>query len=155
MCQARGIKVLCLGFSRLGSRSIISSDLDTLDLDVIDKADKEFSFKELENYSKEYVKQESFFREHYKTSSFKWVRGAFQYIRMISHAKYRTHYANYGKNIVNVIKNESLYLLKKKFRGFFLAKYSKKDITRKEKICVFSVTIRTRENFVHSRPILL
>ena len=152
MCKARGIKVLCLGFSRLGSRAIISSDLDTLDLDVIDKVDKEFSFKELENYSKEYVKQESFFREHYKTSSFNWIKGAFQYIRMISHAKYRTHYVNYGKNIVNVIKNESLYLLKKKFRGFFLAKYSKKDITRKEKFVYFPLQLEPERTLFIPAP---
>ena len=152
MCQARGIKVLCLGFSRLGSRSIISSDSDTLDFPVIDMAGKEFSFKELENYSKEYVKQESFFRDHFKASSFNWVRGAFQYIRMISHAKYRTHYANYGKNIVNVIKNESLYLLKKKFRGFFLAKYSKKDITRKEKFVFFPLQLEPERTLFIPAP---
>ena len=119
MCKARGIKVLCLGFSRLGSRSIISSELDTLDLDVINKTDKEFSLTELESYSKEYVKQESFFREHYKTSRFNWIKGAFQYIKMISNPKYQTYYANYGKNITNVIKNEVSFLFKKKSGDLF------------------------------------
>ena len=39
MCMARGIKVLCIGFSRLGSSAIISSESDILDFDVINKTD--------------------------------------------------------------------------------------------------------------------
>ena len=152
MCKARGIKVLCLGFSRLGSRSIISSELDTLDLDVINKTDKEFSLTELESYSKEYVKQESFFREHYKTSRFNWVKGAFQYIKMISNPKYQTYYANYGKNIRNVIKNEVSFLFKKKIRGSFLEKHTKKDITQKEKFVYFPLQLEPERTLFIPAP---
>ena len=51
-----------------------------------------------------------------------------------------------------MIKNESLYLLKKKFRGFFLAKYSKKDITRKEKFVYFPLQLEPERTLFIPAP---
>ena len=46
-------------------------------------------------------------------------------------------YAKYGKNILSVIKNESLFFLKKKSMKSFLDRYAKSNIDENEKFVYF------------------
>jgi hypothetical protein len=152
ICEARGIKILTQGFSRLGLREIISSEVDTLDSNENNKINQTFTFKELQNYSEKYVEQEKEFRENFKTSKINWVKGTIEYLRMINNSKYRMHYTNYGKNTLNVIKNESFFLLKKKIQNSFLKKYAKMKINQNEKFVYFPLQLEPERTLFIPAP---
>mgnify|MGYP001193353525 CR=1 FL=1 len=152
MCISRGIKVLCLGFTRLGSRGMISTENDMLDSDLIIDAEKKISVEEIENYSKEYAKQESFFRENFKATKMNWIKGAIQYLKMISNPNYQKYYVNSGKNISSVIKTEVSILFKKKLRSTFLEKNSKKEISEKEKFVYFPLQLEPERTLFIPAP---
>ena len=152
MCKARGIRIITQGFSRLGLRDILSSDLDTLDSDENSKKNHTFTFEELQDYSKKYINQENIFRENYKTSKTSWIKGATKYLRMINNPKYRTHYANFGKDTINVIKNEVSFLLKKRTQNSFLKKFSKMKIDLNQKFVYFPLQLEPERTLFIPAP---
>ena len=152
MCKERGIKVLTQAFSRLGSRELISSELDVLDSCKNNNTSKKFTFEDLQNYSKKYANQEEAFRDDYRTSKLNWINGAVEYLKMISDSKYRTYYANYGKNIFNVIKNESSFLIKKKFQASFLKRHAKMQTNLKEKFVYFPLQLEPERTLFIPAP---
>ena len=152
MCKARGIKILTQWFSRLGLREIISSEVDTLDSNETNGIDQTFTFKELQNYSEKYVEQEKEFRENFKTSKISWIKGTIEYLRMINNSKYRMHYTNYGKNTMNVIKNESIFLFRKKIQNSFLKKAAKIKINPNEKFVYFPLHLEPERTLFIPAP---
>jgi len=163
MCNARGIRTLTQEFSRLGLRETISSaheqgkipepgSLETVNSHKKNETDKKFTFEELQNYSQKYVKQESVFRENYKTSKLNWLKGAIQYLKMLNDPKYNTYYVNHGKNIASVIKNESSFFLKKKSMKSFLDRYAKWQINPNEKFVYFPLQLEPERTLLIPAP---
>ena len=163
MCNASGIITLTQEFSRLGLREIISSahehgripalgSPDTINSYKNNETDKKFTFEELRNYSQKYVKQENVFRDNYKTSKLNWLKGAIQYTKVLSDPKYNDYYGNYGKNILSVIKNESLFFLKKKSMKSFLDRYAKSNIDENEKFVYFPLQLEPERTLFVPAP---
>ena len=75
MCQAKNIKVLTLGFTRLGNRANISQEYDTIELSNKKIEKKELtSFEDIKKYVSEYSKQQGKFREKFRSSKLKWYK---------------------------------------------------------------------------------
>ena len=152
ICKARGIKVLTQWFSRLGLRDVISSNVDTLDSNQNNKINQTFTFKELQNYSEKYIEQEEDFRKNFKTSKSSRVKVTIEYLKMINNPKYRMHYTNFGKNTLNVIKNEFLFLLNKKIQNSFLKKFAKMKISQNKKFVYFPLQLEPERTLFIPAP---
>lgn len=152
ICKSRGIKILTQWFSRLGLREVISSEVDTLDSNQNNKIHQTFSFKDLQNYSEKYIKQEKDFRENFKTSKISWIKVTIEYLKMINNSKYRIHYSNYGKNTLNVIKNECSFLFNKTIQNSFLKKSAKMKINQNEKFVYFPLQLEPERTLFIPAP---
>ena len=129
ICQAKNIKVLTLGFTRLGIRSNISQEYDTIELSnkKIEKKELE-SFEDIKKYILEYSKQQGKFREKFRSSKLKWFIAGLKYLKIISNKKNKNYYISYGHNFYKTIVKEILFIIKKQIRYFFINKNLVKDI---------------------------
>ena len=130
LCQARGIKVLSLGFTRFGYRSYIGSDNDVID-EISSKpkqvgSSKNKSFEELEDFLKGYSNQDKTWGNKYQSSKIQWLKGGMQFLLLILSKNYRIDYTHYGRTVINAIKIEISFLIKRKIRKKFLDRNAKK-----------------------------
>jgi len=129
LCQARGIKVLSLGFTRFGYRSYIGSDNDVIDeINNKTKEEKSKSFEELEDFLKGYSNQDKTWGNKYQSSKVQWLKGGIKFLLLILNKNYRVDYTHYGRTVITAIKNEIYFSIKRKIRKKFLDRNTKKSI---------------------------
>jgi hypothetical protein len=129
LCQARGIKVLSLGFTRFGYRSYIGSDNDVID-EINNEIDEKENrtFKELENYLKGYSDQDKTWGNEFQSSKIQWLKAGIEFLLMTLNKNYRIDYTHYGRTPIKVIVNEISLPIKKIIRKKFLDKNANKII---------------------------
>ena len=142
MCQAKNIKVLTLGFTRLGNRANISQEYDTIELSNKKIEKKELtSFEDIKKYVSEYSKQQGKFREKFRSSKLKWYKAGLEYIKIISNKKNKNYYVSYGHTVHKIIVKEILFLIKKQLRYLFINKNLIKDVKLDESFVYFPLQV--------------
>tara|TARA_B110000467_G_scaffold163033_1_gene187913 strand:+ start:10521 stop:12002 length:1482 start_codon:yes stop_codon:yes gene_type:complete len=133
LCQAKGIKVLSLGFTRFGYRSYIGSDNDVIDeIDNKTKENNSKSFEQLEDYLKGYSDQDRTWGNKYQSSKIKWIKAGMDFLLLTLNKNYRKDYTHYGRTVITAIINEISFSIKRIIRKRFLNKNAKIIITDKK-----------------------
>ena len=120
ICDAKGIKILMLSFTRFGNRAYISHEYDHLEFSKKHDEKKERSFEELQKDSQIITSLQSTFRKKFRNSKKTWIKGALKYLSLVISDKYREHYTNYGKTFSKVIRIEGGFPLKTRKRKKFI-----------------------------------
>jgi hypothetical protein len=155
LCKAKGVKILTLGPSRLGHRSLISEHIDRFDKNDSMKSSKDYTFGEgwpsddvlklmegsvaksipmdHEVFVKTYdflftSKQESEERKKFKANKMGWVNGVIHFSSLILNPEYSKYYRHFGMNLFSVIKNEMETAWKRKCGEKFIDKNLRKNI---------------------------
>jgi len=123
MCKYLGIKILMYGRTRIGNRAMISTDFDKIDGRISKPItlNKNESFEDLQKLIKIYSKQQSSFREDFRSSTKNRILSGLRFLA-ICDDQYRKYFANYGRTKLNVIWNELSFMIKRKLRENFLEK---------------------------------
>lgn len=139
ICKARGVRVLTLGFARLGHRTMISTDMDTLEPHMLENFDNvQFTQEKLFELMHGYTKQQDIFRKKFRGSQLNWLKTGIEFLRLISKQEYRRYYAHSGRTVLRVIRIEISAKFKKIIRGRFLDENSIR-ILPNEKFVYFSL----------------
>ena len=120
ICDAKGIKILMLSFTRFGNRAYISHEYDHLEFSKKQDEKKERSFEELQKDMQIITSLQSTFRKKFRNSKKTWIKGALKYLSLVISDKYREHYTNYGKTFSKVIRIEGGFPLKTRKRKKFI-----------------------------------
>jgi hypothetical protein len=129
LCNARGIEVLSLGFTRLGYRSYIGSDTDVIDeINNKPKKNSSKSFDELKELLEGYSNQDKEWGNKFQSSKIYWLKAGIEFLLLTLNKNYRVDYTHYGRTIINVITNEISLSIKRTIRRRFLDKNTKKNI---------------------------
>ena len=153
MCQSKNIKVLTLGFTRLGIKSNISQEYDTIEL-----SNKKFEKKELKSvedikkYVSEYSKQQGKFREKFRSSKLKWFTAGLEYLKTISNKKNRNYYISYGHTFYKTIVKEISFLIKKQLRYFFINRNLIKNVKLDEPFVYFPLQLEPERTILIPAP---
>lgn len=132
LCHAKNIKILTLSHSRLGYRYFISEHTDRLD-NVVDKLQKfsgneKKSLAELRSYIHGYSTQTKDVPNEYQISIRKKLQASIRYLLFVCNAEYRKYPVNFGRTRFNILKNETLIILKRFYREFFIKNNFKKNL---------------------------
>ena len=120
ICDAKGIKILMLSFTRFGNRAYISHEYDHLEFSKKHDEKKERAFEELQKDTQILTSLQSTFRKKFRNSKKTWIKGALKYLSLVISDKYREHYTNYGKTFSKVIRIEGGFPLKTRKRKKFI-----------------------------------
>lgn len=132
MCKARGIKILMMIPTRLSKRYMISNEPEKFDQFAI--RNNEFESKTPEqlidllkvtsasNDSKK-------FANTFLSSKFQLLKASIQFLLFSNNSNTKTHYTYFGRTKLKVLFYTSWYILKKKYRTFFINKFFSKDIS--------------------------
>ena len=120
ICDAKGIKILMLSFTRFGNRAYISHEYDHLEFSKKQDEKKERSFEELQKDMQIITSLQSTFRKKFRNSKKTWIKGALKYLSLVISDKYREYYTNYGKTFSKVIRIEGGFPLKTRKRKKFI-----------------------------------
>ena len=120
ICDAKGIKILMLSFTRFGNRAYISHEYDHLEFSKKQDEKKERSFEELQKDMQIITSLQSTFRKKFRNSKKTWIKGALKYLSLVISEKYRGYYTNYGKTFFKVIRTEGGFPLKTGKRKKFI-----------------------------------
>lgn len=129
MCISRKIKPLVLTNTRLGYRSMISDNPETMYRFKEKLSQQEISNQiDLENdkkkYLKKYTEQMIKFRRNYQTSKLKKIQAILKFIKIFNDKKYKKHYSHFGMSVWSVFCKELEISLKRPFRKKFLLDHS-------------------------------
>ena len=120
ICDAKGIKILMLSFTRFGNRAYISHEYDHLEFSKKHDEKKERAFEELQKDTQILTSLQSTFRKKFRNSKKTWIKGALKYLSLVISDKYREYYTNYGKTFSKVIRIEGGFPLKTRKRKKFI-----------------------------------
>ncbi len=134
MCKAKGIKVLMLIPTRLSNRYMISNEPEKFDQyhistnsfesktpeQLLDFLNKKSAIKDSEKISTTFL-----------TSKLSLLNAAIQFFIHSKNSNLKTHYTYYGRTKIKVLVYTIFYLLKKKYRTYYINKFLSKDISDK------------------------
>jgi len=124
ICKAKGIRILMLGPTRFGYRCMISQEIDKIDntKTLDEQSNIERSFEQLQNYLNGFnsYKQVSEYTKKFQSSRPDLLKALFQHFVVSKNTNEKTHYTYYGRTKIRVLIKELIYLIKKKYREFFI-----------------------------------
>ena len=124
ICKVRGIRVLTLGFTRFGYRTMITTDPDILEPYMLENSDNiQFTQEELLTFTRGYTKQQDVFRKKFRGSQLNWLKTGIEYLRLISRQEYKRYYVHSGRTVLRVICIE----ISAKFKKNIRERWSKND----------------------------
>ena len=131
LCKAKGIKILTLGPSRLGYRSLISEHVDRFDKNhsIDNESTKDYTFNDVLKLMEGTNKQEAEERKKFKANKIGWINGVIHFLSLILNPEYSKYYRHFGMNLFSVIKNEMGAAWKRKRGEKFIDKNLRKNIT--------------------------
>ena len=141
ICDAKGIKILMLSFTRFGNRAYISHEYDYLKFEKKHDVKDIRSFDELRKEIQENTSLQSTFRKKFRNSKKVWIKGAIKYLSLIIHSKYRENYANYGKTFFKVIFVEGIFPCKTRYRKKFIDVNLEKQLEPEQKFIYFPLSL--------------
>jgi hypothetical protein len=131
LCKSKGIKILMLGPSRFGYRSIISTDSEKID-DIFKIESSQLNQETWEDLQKYLQRFDSFknstqWKKRFLTSKLDHIKAASAYL-FNNNSNVKTHYTYYGRTKINVLTKQIFYLLVEKYRAYFIDKFLTKNL---------------------------
>jgi len=139
MAKSLKIKILMMGPTRLGYRSLISNNADKLDDHVIssDSSDTVSSFEELKKIIEGYNNQVTHVIENLRSSKSSKLSAGIKFLQVVESKDFKNYYANSGKTLPKILVKETIFTLKGWYRKKFLEKNSLKFLPENEKFVYF------------------
>lgn len=124
MCKQKKVKTLMLNHANFEYLCYISEDRHKIDyvnsLDGIKTSGKSFSELQQRVESSNLSKQlENYFKKQ-KNSFYDRLKAAFQFLIVSDNSNIRTHHTYFGRNRLRVLIKECIYVIKKKYREYFI-----------------------------------
>jgi hypothetical protein len=157
LAKAKGIKVLMLVNTRFGHRMIISEDMDIMDSTVDynpNSSDKVRTADELF----EYFTQNQFYTSltNVEDKMYTYRKNLFgaaaQFFLFSGSREYRKHYTNHGKTRTKALLVESLILMKKAYRQFFINRCFTRKIDKARSFVYFPLHADPERALLQSAP---
>lgn len=156
LCKSKGIKILTLSSARFAKRWMISENTDILDeklifSETIDETNCK-SFEELKNLSKDFYKSIAPEEIDLQLSNKTKFKGYFHYIFSVINNDYQKFYFNFGRTRLRILYNESLIILKKYLRSFYINKNLKKQIELNRQFAYFPLQVLPERSTLSASP---
>lgn len=157
LCQARNIKLLILGISRLGSSSIISSQVDMIDNfgKLFQNAnDKKFeSFEEAQKIIHGYGNHlDTLGKKAFLKMTRTKIRAGLYMLTKVLNDEYRKYYVNYGRTRLRILINELSLILKTWAQKRFLNKNLKRELNVNTKFLYFPLQLQPERTLLLDAP---
>ena len=156
LCNAKKIKTLFIGQSRLAYKSILSSDafqLDSIkDFETIDSKNR--NFEELLDFlkSSNVSKQLKTFKDSFTNSKIKKIKAAKEFLLFSENTNLKSHYTYFGRTKSKVVLHELLSSIKKKYRSNFIDKNLSMEIPDNENFVYFPLGMDEERNLLIGAP---
>jgi len=157
LSHARNITTLIPSQSRLGTKCMLSANVDLIDnFDELFKncndTDVE-TFDELRNFLHGYKKQiYDLLDTHGTYSTYQKFKAGLYYLRKVCNNEYRQHYANFGRTRTRILIHETSLTIKKKFRGYFINKNLKREFDKNSKYVYYALHLQPERSTLHAAP---
>jgi hypothetical protein len=156
ICKARGIKILMLGPTKLGYRFMISKELDKVDNmeNYANTSGKSRTVEELRNYLKYFDSSKMIDEYNRNVLNSKWnlIKASIQFLIVSKNSNKKTHYTYYGRSKFRVLFKEITYLLKKRYREFFINRNLVREIDYKTPFIYFPLHVDQERNLLLGAP---
>ena len=155
ICKKRGIKVLMLGPTRFGYRSMITEEVDILDKIQNTEGKSKFNDRtkeELIEVIKQYAIQQKHFKEEFRGGGLLFLKSMLQFLKNSNNKEYKKYYGNFGKTPFLVIKNQIKKLYKKWKRNNFIHKNFLQEIKKDSKFVYFPLHYDPERTFLIPAP---
>lgn len=154
LCRAKNIKVLCLYFARVGDKSIIAEDGNTLDLpqnlDLVELA------KIKKNQSIEKNADYSHLTKNYKiqrtASTTDKIRALVDYILFSDSKNIQSNFTYYGRHKQKVILDNILLIIKRKFRSYYMQNNLEKTVDLTVPFVYLPLNVEEELSVLHYSP---
>ena len=154
LCKAKGVKILCLYYTRVGSSTILASDGTTFDLDYdvdLNKLD-ESSLKNKTEKRSEYSKITESYKFKRKPTISNKIKALIDFIIFSDSKNAHSNFTYYGRNKMKVIVDSILLILKRKYRERFMNKHFIKETIKDFKYIYFPMNIEEELSVLHYTP---
>jgi hypothetical protein len=161
MCKARGIKVLCMYFARVGGKSIIAEDGNTLDLpqnlDMVELSEAEKiaieknSLRQTQENS-DYSRVTKDYKTERGASASDKLKALTDYILLSDSKNAQSNFTYYGRNKLKVILDSISLTIKRKSRSRFMHNNLKKTVDLDVPFVYFPMNIEEELSILHYSP---
>ena len=161
MCKAKGIKVLCIYYARIGGNSVIGEDGGTLDLPqnlemvkLNENEDNQISkdtFNETEKQSKYASLTKTYQKERGATQSDQ-LKALKDYILYSDSGNTESNYTYYGRTKLRVILDSISMMINRKLRSNFMNRYLKKTVELNLPFVYFPLNVEEELSILHYSP---
>jgi hypothetical protein len=157
MCKGRGIRLLILGDTRFGYKSMISNQPGTIDdfNKILENYsnDKIKTFEELHTNLHGYNKQQAEYnKETSKNFMLRKILAMIYYFRKVCNAEYRNYYVNFGRTRSKVMFVESSFYFKKIYRQLFINQKLKQGLDTTTKFVYFPLHLQPERSTLMDAP---
>jgi hypothetical protein len=152
MCKVRGIKVLCVFFSRIGGKSIVAENGATQDLpQSLEKIELEDIKKNEMNANNEskYSSEAQSYKIDRTATTFDKIRALFDYILLSDTKNTEMNFTYFGRTKRKVILDNFSLILQRKIRGRFMNKNLEKIVDFEKKYVYFPMNIEEELSVLH------
>lgn len=154
LCQAKGIKILTLSGTRIGSRLVISEECDKIKYKSKSGSNltsNNLNFENLQDLLKPYTQQIKYQQKKLRKASFLEMFSAT--IRfLLSYQEYKKYYPNYGRTPIRFLFKEATILLKKRIRKNFLNKHALQNIPTSQPFIYFPLHLEPERILLMPAP---
>ena len=156
MCKKRGVKILMLNNSKLGSKKYIISEniykIDSINIELEQLPDRTFNDLQKLLKSGDTAKDLKKYASKRASSKLQKINALFDYIFNSKNDNVETHYSYFGRSKSTVLIKEFLNIFKRKTRKSFLDKNSYHSINFKEKFILFPLHQEPERSLLIASP---
>lgn len=153
MCKAKGIKVFCLCFSRIGGKSIIADDGATLDLPQDLNKIEIHDIKKNQDGDNDEKSSYSSLAQNYKTergaTTIEKLKALVDYVFFADSKNTESNFTYYGRSKVKVILDNISLIIKRRVRARFMNKNLKKTVKLEKSFVYFPMNIEEELSTLH------
>lgn len=153
MCKAKGIKTIILGPSRFGSRFILSQEMDKLDPSMTVNTQECRSLTELQNYLRgnNVYKDNVEVKKRFINSRKFQLKASLKFL-LSPNTNIKTHYTYFGRTKLKVLLRGIQYLVREKYREYFINKNFISEIDDNDKFIYFPMNIDVEATLLINSP---
>ena len=161
LCKAKGIKVLCIYFARIGGKSVIAEDGGTLDLpenlDLVELSENKNTQIEKNNISKakndsDYSVLTKNYQNERSASTSEKLRAMIDYILYSDSKNTQSNYTYYGRTKLKVILDNISIMIKRKSRSHYMKNNLKKTVDLNIPFVYFPLNVEEELSLLHYSP---
>ena len=157
MCRSKGIKILCIYFTRVGGTSIIAEDggsldlpqdLESIELDDLKEEEKHFE----KSSSMDYSSLTNNYKSKRGASTSEKFKALLDYIFYSDSKNTQSNYTYYGRSKLKVILDTVQIIIQRKIRSKFLEENTYKEIDLNVPFTYFPLNIEEELSMLHYSP---